>query len=231
MYQIKLDQFSGPLDLLLQLIEGQKLDISSIALAEVTDQYLEYLEKIEDINPAELADFLVVATKLLVIKSKVLLPQMSDDEEDSAEVLEAQLKIYKDYLAAARHIEAIIGQKRFCFTRERIAFQFEPTFSPPPKLKTADLSFFFQEILNRIDYVVNLPQKVMEKSISLREVVHGIRQALMNIKKLNFKEILGEKKSRAEMVICFVALLELIKKGEIAVTQKGLLDEIVVERV
>ena len=77
-YKIELEQFQGPLDLLLQLIEGQKLDISQVSLAEVTDQYLAYLDGVHDISATELADFLLVATKLLVIKSKLLLPQLAD---------------------------------------------------------------------------------------------------------------------------------------------------------
>jgi len=87
MYQIKLEQFNGPLDLLLCLIEDEKLDISQVSLAKVTDQYLSYIERSENISATELADFLVIATKLLVIKSKTLLPDLVDGEEDSAEQL------------------------------------------------------------------------------------------------------------------------------------------------
>ena len=80
MYEIKTEQFQGPLDLLLSLIESQKLDISQIALAQVTDQYLTYLDQSQDIGATELADFLVVATKLLIIKSRILLPQTADED-------------------------------------------------------------------------------------------------------------------------------------------------------
>ncbi|MFA5029641.1 MAG: segregation/condensation protein A [Patescibacteria group bacterium] len=230
MYQIELEQFSGPLDLLLGLIEDQKLDISQVALAEVTDQYLYYLDN-NDISALELADFLVVATKLLVIKSKTLLPEVADDEEDSAEQLEAQLKIYKDYLAASKNIEAILSRQRFSFFREKIAESPEPTFSPPARLKLADLTTVFNEILNRISYVVNLPQKVLERTVTLREMVANIKNSLARIKKINFQEILTKVSSRAEAVICFIALLELIKNGEVAVKQKGVFDEIIIEGI
>lgn len=228
MYQIELEQFSGPLDLLLQLIETEKLDISQVSLAKVTDQYLSYLEQAENISATELADFLLVATKLLVIKSKIILPQLNDDEEDSAEELAAQLKIYKDYLDACRQMTAIIGQGQFCFSREKIAANFEPAFSPPANLRADDLAATFAEIINRIDYVVNLPQKVMAKAISLREVVDNIRNRLKQFEQIRFREVLSQVHDRHEIVICFMALLELIKNNEVAVTQKGVFDDIMV---
>jgi len=231
MYNINLDQFSGPLDLLLSLIEGQKLDISQVALAKVTDQYLSYLDNNPNLSALELADFLLVATKLLVIKSKILLPQLADDEEDSAEALEAQLKMYQDYLAASRHILDLLEQKNFCFSREKPASNLQPVFSPPPKLTSAHLKDFFQEILERLDYLVNLPEKVLAKAVSLSEMVSSIRGALGQLAKMNFKEMLKTAKNKNDVVVCFMALLELIKSGEIAVSQKGIFDEIEVERI
>jgi len=230
-YKIELEQFQGPLDLLLNLIEGQKLDISQVSLASVTDQYLDYLDKIDGIEMTELADFLVIATKLLVIKSKLLLPSMADEEDDSAEQLEAQLKMYKDYLDASKLIEKMIGDRNFSFSREKIAFNFQPTFSPPKDLVADDLKGFFEDILNRIEYVVSLPEKAMEKVTSLREKVASIRQVIMSEKNINFKSILAGTKSKGEAVVSFMALLELVKSQEVAVNQKGIFDDILVEKV
>lgn len=231
MYKIELEQFEGPLDLLLQLIEGQKLDISQVALAKVTDQYLSYLDRAENISPMDLADFLIVATKLLVIKSKSLLPQLADEEEDSAEQLEAQLKMYKDYLEASKNIENILGQNKFCFSREKIASNFEPTFSPPPLLVASELGKCFAEIIGRIDYVLNLPQQIMQRVVSLKEKVADIRDIIYRAKKINFQNIISGAKSKSEMVVCFMALLELIKSNEVAVNQKGVFDDIIIEKV
>lgn len=230
MYKIKLNQFNGPLDLLLSLIEEQKLDISQVALAEVTDQYLAYLDSQAEISAIELADFLVVATKLLVIKSKTLLPQLADEEEDSAQQLEAQLKMYKDYLEASKNLEKIIKSGRILFSREKIAFNFVPTFSPPPLLTVGILNSLYQDILERIDYVVNLPQKIMKQTLTLKEKVGSIRQMMAQFKNVNFKDILADAKSRTEVVISFMALLELIKSGEVAVSQGGVFDDIMVEK-
>lgn len=229
-YNVSLDKFSGPLDLLLQLIEQEELDISQVALAKVTDQYLAYLDQTPDLPANELADFLVIATKLLVIKSKVLLPKMADEEEDSAEQLEAQLKMYKEYLEASKKIGALIGLRRYAFTRERLPIDYRPKFSPPPNLGLNDLTEIFREVIKRIEYVTSLPQKIMERVVSLKEMVTGIREALHKANKMSFKEVIANAKTKSDVVICFMALLELIKSGEAAVNQKGIFDEIEVEK-
>lgn len=231
MYKIELEQFNGPLDLLLQLIESQKLDISSVALAEVTDQYLGYLDAHPDIPAHDLADFLVVATKLLVIKSRTLLPPTEEEEDDMAGDLELQLKMYKEYLDASRTIEKIISQKHFSFTRERIAYNFEPSFSPPENISADNLNEAYLEIIKRVDYVVNLPQRVMEKVVSLSEMVLHIRQKLTEFQKTSFKNIISHANCKSDVVVCFMALLELIKSGEAIVNQNNIFDEIKIERI
>jgi len=238
MYQIELEHFNGPLDLLLSLIQEQKLDISQVSLAKVTDQYLAYLDSHKDLPtgqaglPAhDLADFLTVATKLLVIKSKSLLPQMADEEEDSAEQLEAQLKMYKDYLEASKKIEEILAANHQTFARERLPLEFRPKFSPPPNLIVADLAAIFEEIIRRVEYVAKMPEKIMERVVSLKEMVDGIRTTLSQMQKMSFKEMMSEAKCKSDVVVCFMALLELIKSGEAAVSQAGIFDEIEVEKV
>lgn len=231
MFNFELDQLAGPLDLLLQLIEQEKLDISQIALAKVTDQYLAYLDENKGLSATELADFLTIATKLLVIKSKLLLPQLADDEEDSAEQLEAQLRMYKEYLEASKKVEALLAANQYCFTRERLPIDIRPKFSPPPGLKLEQLLAVFEEVVRRVEYVTSLPQKIMERVVSLKEMVSGIRDALFQAQKMSFREVVKNAKSKHEVVVCFMALLELIKSGEAAVNQKGIFDEIEVERV
>ncbi len=231
MYKIELEQFSGPLDLLLQLIEGQKLDISSVAMAEVTDQYLSYLDAHPDISTTDLADFLVIATKLLVIKSRTLLPQVEEDEDDMAGDLELQLKMYKEYLDASKKIEQIISEKHFCFTRERVAYNFVPSFSSPENVSVDDLREAYLEIIKRVDYVVNLPQRVMEKVVSLSEMVSHIRGKLTEFQKTDFRSIVATATCKSDVVVCFMALLELIKSGEAMVNQSSIFDEIKIERI
>src|SRR3989338_9236417 len=107
MYQTKLEQFEGPLHLLLELIEAEKLDITSIALSKVTDQFLDYLTETSDLHPEELADFLVVAARLLLIKSRALLPSLTGEGDEEAD-LERQLKIYREYYEASKSMHALL---------------------------------------------------------------------------------------------------------------------------
>ena len=120
MLNIKINSFEGPLGLLLQLIEKEEMDITQVSLAKIADQYIEYINEADNINPEEMADFLVVATRLLLIKSKALLPFLYPEEEEEIKDLEFQLKMYKEFLEAMKKIEALIGRKRFMFPRKRI---------------------------------------------------------------------------------------------------------------
>ncbi|MFZ5364219.1 MAG: segregation and condensation protein A, partial [Patescibacteria group bacterium] len=118
MYQIKIEKFEGPFDLLLQMIEKEEMNITEISLARIADQFILYLEQMENLNPAEMADFLVVAAKLLWIKSKALLPSLEVEGEDGSD-LATQLKIYKEYRDASLVIHKMILKRRFTFVRER----------------------------------------------------------------------------------------------------------------
>ena len=113
---VRLEQFEGPLDLLVQLIHENKLNISEISLANITEQYLAYLVEVEERFPEELADFLVIATRLLLIKSKLFLP-VSDEEEDDEERLSSQLKIYKTFVDASQAVQSLISRRRFLYAR------------------------------------------------------------------------------------------------------------------
>ncbi len=230
-YQVEIQEFQGPLDLLLQFIKERKLDISQVSLAKVTDQYLNYLDNSREISASELADFLIVAAKLLVVKSKLLLPELVDDGEDGAEELETQLRFYQEYLIASQALEKIIKKKNFCFSREKIVWRQEPVFSPPAKLKPAELAQAFESVLNRINYLVNLPRRIVRRNISLKKTVGEIRRRLAGRRKISFQEILARANSREEALVSFVALLELIKNQEAAVNQKGIFDEIFIEKI
>ena len=121
--KVKTTHFSGPLDLLLSLIAEKKMSITELALAEVTEQYVHSIDALEEKDPDELADFLVIATKLLLLKSKSLLPQFFPEEEDGPSLAE-QLKLYKAFVDASKKIHAIWEQSN------NIYFRIEPTRRP-----------------------------------------------------------------------------------------------------
>jgi len=230
MYKIKVEQFEGPLDLLLQLIETQELDITQVSLAQVTDQYITYLEKAEGFNPEELADFLVVAAKLLLIKSKVLLPYLSMDEEDVGSQLENQLKIYQKFYEASKIIHKMILKKRFMYQRENIR-SYEVVFCPPEGLTKDDLVGFFRIILHNLEPVIQLPQQVMKKTMSLKEKIWQIKDIISSNSEMNFRNLVNGVKSKTEIIVTFLALLELIKQRSIVVVQDQIFEEIKIQNI
>jgi len=231
MINFELNQFSGPLDLLLQLIEQKELDVSQVSLAEVTDQYLSYIDNQADLPLESLADFLVIATKLLIIKSRTLLPKIEEDEEDIGDQLEIQLKMYKQYLEASKKIEEILKNNNYSFTREKLPISVKPKFSPPEKLDLGILVEVYRSILERVKYVVSLPEKIMKKIVSLKETISGLRENLSRCGKINFKDMILSAGSKSNQVVCFIALLELIKNGEVAVRQNDIFQDIEIEKI
>lgn len=229
-YKIKLEHFEGPLDLLLRLIEEEEMDITQISLAKVADQFIEYVEISKEMNPEEIADFLVVASKLLLIKSKVLLPTLEIDDEEASD-LEKQLKIYKEYYQASKVIEQMIRKKRFTFSREKPIRVFQRKFSPPKKLKIKDLGVMFGEVLKRIGPIVNLPKEVITKTITITEKINQIKKYILEKVSFNFKKLLNNGGTKTEVIVSFLAMLELVKQRTIEVTQSGMFEDIEIKKV
>jgi len=230
MYKIKIEQFSGPLDLLLQLIEQQKLEITQIAIAEVTEQYLEYIEKMQDKDPEDLSDFLVVAARLLLMKSRALLPMFAT-EEDEENDLERQLKMYKEFVEASKKIQAHLEDGRFTYSREKAPFAQDVVFSPPQILPLEELKYILMAVLKRLDPIVRLPKQSIEKSISLQQKILDIKNFLYGNKRLEFKNLLKDAKSKTEIIVNFLAILELLKQKELKVKQDKSFDDIIIEKI
>ncbi|MDO8592568.1 MAG: ScpA family protein [bacterium] len=231
---IKIDKFEGPLGLLLQLIEKSELDITEISLAKIADQYIEYIRQAEGIQPEDMADFLVVAAKLLLIKSRALLPFLQAEAEEEIQEFEEQLKIYREFLLASEKIEAIIGRKRFGFAREfnRQAILWSARlFYPPENLKADDLAELFFQIVKNIKPVEKLEEKSLEQTVSLEDKILAIEQMLLNKIKISFNHILAAAQNKTEIIVSFLALLELIKQKDIVVAQVEMFGEIEVSKI
>ena len=231
------------MDLLLKIIEKEEMDITEISLAKIADQYVEYIAKLNQINPEKTADFLVVAAKLLLIKSKALLPYLyqNDDEEEFIE-LENQLKMYKEFLEAAKEIEKMLKRKRFMFAREFNkksilsaninALAGENIFSPPKNLKINDLGNLYKDLLKKIKPVEDkLKEDIIEYKVNIEDKIASIQNILINKIKVNFNKILHNSKSKTEIIVSFLALLELIKQRDITVSQSGLFREMEISKI
>ena len=227
MHKISLEQFEGPLDLLLQLIERQQLQITEISLAKITDQYLDYIDNSESIAKEEVADFLLIASKLIYLKSKYLLPNLELETDEEAENLEKQLKIYRQYYEASKDIQSLWNRKQHAYIRS-FAYKFAKPrgFTPPPNANKDMMAEIFQIILNKIQRVVNLPKIIMAKAISIGEKIQHIKDMIKSSSKLTFSNLLKKKKNKTEAIVCFLAILELVKQREIEVSQDSLFAEV-----
>jgi len=227
-YEFKLEKFSGPLELLLNLIEEAKLDISEISLGTVTEQYLGYVNSSPHIPPEELADFLVIATKLILIKSKLLLPTLELEAEGPA--LAAQLKIYKEYLEASRVIEKILRKRNFVYAHDKLLIS-APAFCPPKGVTSQKLAEAFCRIVRAIVPLAALPRKMILKAISIGEKMEQIKKIIFERSRSGFHSLLKNAKNKTEVIVSFLALLELIKQRAVTVSQKNLFEDIEIKKI
>jgi segregation and condensation protein A len=230
-YQVSTPVYEGPLDLLLQLIERAELDITRLALAAVTDQYLEHLRALQERAAEDVSAFLVIAARLLQIKSEALLPRppvREAGEEDPGEALARQLIAYKRY----KEIAAILG------ARERAGLRTHLRLAAPPKFQgqldlsgfnLADLAAAAQRILSQADNRPDLGTVVSAPRITIREKIGQIIATLRQRGATSFQRVLGEKRSRLDIVVTFLAMLELVKRHFVKASQEALFGEITIE--
>lgn len=233
-YRINTPVYQGPLDLLLQLIENAELDITTLALAQVTEQYLQHLEQLQDLPPDEISAFLVIAAKLIQIKSEALLPHQShhgEDEEDIGNDLARQLIAYKRYkeiadLLADRKDKGYQTYIRLSPVQISIKENLDLAGFGVSELFQLASSIFQKEVAKHsISTVVERPK------ISIQDKIRQITTRFETSSKLTFREMLGENFSRLEVVISFLALLELIKGNFITVAQERIFDDIIMVRI
>jgi len=231
--QIRTEKFEGPLDLLLSMIEDEKLDITEISLAHVADQYIEHVENNKNIDPEEVANFLVIAAKLLLIKSKTLLPYLIKDEEEEELIdFTNQLRIYKDFLDATKKVEDILEQKNIMKGRGvMITNTQEKMFYPPPNISLGVLQATISEIIERLKPQEVLAEDTIIKSINIEEKIALIKNSLKKLNKINFSSLLEKGNTKIDVIINFMAVLELMKKKDILADQKILFGNIEIQRL
>jgi len=227
-YKVTTPVYEGPLDLLLQLIERAELDITKLALAQVTDQYLAYLRNLQERAAEDVSAFLVIAAKLLQIKSEALLPRpptREAGEEDPADALARQLLAYKRYKEIAQTLQA----------REAAGLRTYLRLAPPPKVQgILDLSdYTLNDLVNAIKTVFtqadNRPELKTVVSAPRITIRDRIRHIISNIKisqHTSFRRLLGQSHTRLEVVVTFLAMLELVKRRYLKAQQVALFGDI-----
>lgn len=227
-YKIKTEKFEGPMDLLLQLIENQKLEITEISLVSVTDQYLEYLKNLQTANHLEIAEFLVVASRLILLKSRALLPffKLTEDEEEDIHDLRKRLEEYKKFKEFGRQIQLLFKKRNFEFSREPYLGQ-TAIFYPPKNISAEMLGKFFQTIVERLPKKEILEEEKITKTISLEEVIADLVQKIEERVERAFSEIIASRQSKIEVIVSFLAILELTKRQLIKTRQETTFGEII----
>jgi segregation and condensation protein A len=234
-YQVSTELYDGPLDLLLELIEHAELDITQLALAQVTDQYLDYLRNLQEYKASEVSAFLVIAARLIQIKSAALLPKpvlehVLTDEEDLGEALARQLILYKRF----KELAAYLNQRQENGLRTFLRLASPPKMSINVKPDLSDITlddlvmaargiFFNQPLLTSLDRVVTMPR------VTIREKIQSILENLRHIRHTTFRAMFTSTTSRGEIVVTFLALLELVKRHIVAAQQTSLFADIQIQ--
>jgi segregation and condensation protein A len=229
-FKIKTPAFEGPLDLLLNLVEKRKLFINDISLAQVTDDFIAYIQSFPAMPIADSAQFILIASTLLLIKSKSLLPTLTLTEEEEAGIhdLEIRLKIYQRIKDASLGIKDIFG-KQIIFSQSQNR-PIEPTFSPHKTMTLASLSQAIKDIIKAFPKKEFIPKAVVRKVISLEETIDDLTKRINQNLKIRFSEFVGgHKEERVNVIVCFLAMLELVKQGIIHVTQENHFEDIHIE--
>jgi len=231
-YELKLEQFSGPVEKLLELIEEKKLEITHLSLAQVTADFLTYLTTIEKQAPGILADFLVVASRLLLIKSKALLPNLVLDKEEEEEIknLEDRLKFYQEFKAARNNLKNLWHEEPLVFTREFLASS-QMSFYPPKKINPADLEAALDRLLKELQKFIYETKDFKIEAINLEEKMREfLRKLETSTKTFNFKKLVHSQ-PKAEIITCFLVILHLIKDHLINVKQDNRFSEILIKKI
>lgn len=237
-YKVKLEVFEGPLDLLLYLIKRDEVDIYDISIERITSQYLEYMEAFQVLNIELAGEFIVMAANLLYIKSRTLLPkdlQMAEDdaeEDDPRWELIRQLIEYKKFKEAASHLRTREALQEHLFPRVPVV----PEPAANDNLLVAEVGIFdlinaFQKILKRLDRKRENLREIFEENHTVSDKIDFLLRATSEGTSLRFEECFAEAASRAEIVVTFLAMLELIRLKQLRVRQDADFGEIWIDRV
>jgi len=226
MYKVKVEKFEGPLDLLLELIEDEKLDITEISLSNITDRYLSEIAGL-DPKTYDVSEFLLVAARLLYLKSKALLPSLETEEEEAeVEDLKQKLEVYRKYRDAAREFGNILDKNQRSYPAKKPHLSV-PTFTPPKGVQLPDLMKTFQRLIS--DMPEELAREEIElpsEKITVEQKLLDLSQVLSTKKEHKFSDVIKTAKTRIEAIITFLAILELVKCKKIRVTQSKNFDDI-----
>ena len=227
-FQIKTNAFEGPLDILLDLIEKRKIFVSDISLAQVADEYIAHVRSLATLPVSETAHFLLVASTLVLIKSKSLLPEitLSDEEESDIEMLKRRLAIYQRIRRAGNRI--LEGYGRNILFARLPARNTTIVFAPDTETTSPGLLVAIRRVIAAFPKPERLPEAIVKKIVSLDEMMERLAERVKTGLKMSFRSFSG-RTERAETVVLFLALLELIRQGAMDAVQSERFGDISME--
>lgn len=237
MQNVTILDFEGPLDLLLHLVKKSKMDINEIKIVPITEQYIKFIKEMEELNLNIASEYLVMASELIEMKSRHLLPIKESEEEteeeiDAEEELKRRLLEYQKYKESTPIFKELEKKRTNYYTKipENLSNITDIEINNDGSVTLNDLVKAFENILARQRYSKPINTKITRKELSVRERVHKIRNILKEKKKVEFVELF-EEFSKPYVVVTFLGILEMAKNNEILITQKGNFDKIYLEMV
>jgi segregation and condensation protein A len=226
-FEIKTKNFSGPLELLLDLIEKRKLYIGDVAIASVADDFVEYINSRSDMEIDEIADFVFIASTLLLIKSKSLLPTLDLSTEEKGDIrnLETRLKMLDLIRKTSIEIERLFG-KNILFLPSKSQTKMR-VFAPLRDFDISIASTLMMSLIDKIPYSKPLPKVAVKKIISLEDMIGRLANRITKELKMSFKDF--SKGDKVHVIVSFLAMLELVKRGAVEVKQHGNFNDIEIE--
>ncbi len=237
-YIVKTTGFEGPFSLLLNLIESRKLFVNEISLSQVTEDYISYINKLDNLSHVEISNFVVVAATLILIKSKSLLPNMNLTSEEEGEIvnLEDRLRLYEVFSKLAINVKEQFG-KNIIFSPLERKMEKE-IFVPDIHIDIQTMNALVSEVLEKIPKKIELQEVEVKKVISIEEMIDDLTQRIQNSMQLNFKEFTGHngekraftKEERVVVIVGFLAMLEMVRQGIVNVIQNDNFQDIIIEK-
>lgn len=231
-YKFKLNEFEGPLDLLVHLIKITKIDVRDIFISDITEQYLQMMKHIEDVDVEKASEFIAMSATLLEIKSKTLLPKdpIETDEEDPEERLIRQIEEYKLFKEQSEKLVKLENVDKFYKKPDDSVGEFK--YELPDKLSVDALVKAFVEMMQKMTIKAEVVQekKIVKDKFTVAQKISQIKDLLITKKEFKFSDIFESSYSKSEVINTFLALLELLKRQYITVKQTELFDDIDIVR-
>lgn len=234
-YKVKTGTFEGPLELLVDLIEKKKLAISEISLSNVTDDFIAYIKELGSLPLGYTANFIITAATLVLIKSKSLLPDLflTDEEEENISDLKKRLLLYKLYRSVAEKTKLIFGKK---ILWKRQYPKIMPIFVPDKNISVAVLHEALKSAVLNVPKKESVPEAIIQKAITIEEMMGNLTERITQTMSLSFKKFSNHgggqgKDEKVFVIVSFLAILELVKQGIVAVKQESQFEDIYVEKM